>query len=288
MVLVCRSPVLDEKRPKFKHPKTPESGPTLQRAKDTINLWWKRFTHALPPLDPPRDDDYGVRWLISLSTTTGALVVLAYIILSETQIKRNTVLDGEGQIWTFSQVSVPLPLKITSSDWLHCFRPPLSFLLSRPSGPSSLLGSGKSRTTTTTILCSPVGAVKARPHPWRWKTRWPVHQLLRQLTHWRNNSSSLHRLQIVEPRALAPPRYWKFLSSQRKTCREPRLNIMKRRRSGIARQALARIAFPCCPGRKVVSFDIQLALCSQFLLTLLQLHPSSRFSSYFIYCFRNA
>lgn len=122
MVLVCRSPILDEKRPKFK----PDPEWTIKGIKAMMKLWWKRFTHTLPPLDPPRDDHYGVRWGVRFSTLTGALVVVMYMILSEIQIKRNTVLDGEDEIWTFSQVSVPSSLKALSSDHPHRFRLPLS------------------------------------------------------------------------------------------------------------------------------------------------------------------
>lgn len=90
MVLVCRSPILDE--PHFK--------PALARG-----TLWERVVQRLPDLDPPRDRHYAVRWLIRISTASGALVVLMYIILSETQISRNQVLSGENEFWTFSQVS---------------------------------------------------------------------------------------------------------------------------------------------------------------------------------------
>ncbi|KAG8863339.1 hypothetical protein FRB96_008831 [Tulasnella sp. 330] len=97
LVLTCTSPVHDE-RPDLRHMQT----------KDGATRFWRTFVLRLPDLTIKVDRYYWMRWLIRISTVSATLVVLMYIIMSETQIKKNVVLSGESNFWTFSQSAAVL------------------------------------------------------------------------------------------------------------------------------------------------------------------------------------
>ncbi|KAG8986978.1 hypothetical protein FRB94_002316 [Tulasnella sp. JGI-2019a] len=97
LVLSCRSPVHDE-RPDLRNLKIIEG----------VKRFWKHVVLRIPDPNPKYDRHYWTRWGIRISTLTASLVVLMYIIMSEMQIKRNVVLSGENQFWTFSQSAAVL------------------------------------------------------------------------------------------------------------------------------------------------------------------------------------
>lgn len=107
LVLTCRSPVHNE--PWVDRIRIQSGTAPGRRA----ILLWRKLLLRLPAPDPPHDEHYIVRWGIRFSIVFATLVVIMYMVLTETQIRVNQVLSGENEFWTFSQVgriSLVLPL----------------------------------------------------------------------------------------------------------------------------------------------------------------------------------
>lgn len=90
MVWSCPSSIHDN--PQRRTPTNPRS-------------FFRRWYEALPTI-LPGSEDYWSRWAIRITKWMGALIIMTYIIITETQIHDNNPreLPGEKNWWSFSQV----------------------------------------------------------------------------------------------------------------------------------------------------------------------------------------